>query len=86
MEAKKPKKEDLPATLDFEPALAELETLVQKMEQGEMGLDEMVNAFERGQQLVRHCTDKLNEVERRIELLVKGPDGQATTKPFNPAE
>ena len=86
MEAKKPKKEDLPATLDFEPALAELETLVQKMEQGEMGLDEMVNAFERGQQLVRHCTDKLNEVERRIELLVRGPDGEATTKPFNPTE
>jgi exodeoxyribonuclease VII small subunit len=86
MEARKPKKEDLPATLGFEPALAELETLVQKMEQGEMGLDEMVNAFERGQQLVRNCTDKLNEVERRIELLVKGPDGQAITKPFNPVE
>ena len=51
-----------------------------------MGLDEMVNAFERGQKLVRHCTDKLNEVERRIEQLVKGPDGQATTKPFSPVE
>ena len=48
MEAKKPKKDDLPATLGFEPALAELEALVQKMEQGEMGLDVMVNAFERG--------------------------------------
>ena len=86
MEAKKPKKDDLPATLGFEPALAELEALVQRMEQGEMGLDEMVNAFERGQKLVRHCTDKLNEVERRIEQLVKGPDGQATTKPFSPVE
>lgn len=51
-----------------------------------MGLDDMVNAFERGQQLVRHCTNKLNEVERRIELLVRGPDGEATTKPFNPTE
>ncbi len=86
MDAKKSNANDVPATLGFEPALAELETLVQKMEQGEMGLDEMVKAFERGQKLVQHCSTKLNEVERRIELLVKGPDGQATTKPFNAAE
>ena len=86
MESKRTKKNDLPEALGFEPALAELEALVQKMELGEMGLDEMVNAFERGQKLVRHCTDKLNEVERRIEQLVKGPDGQATTKPFSPVE
>jgi len=83
---KQPKPAEIPATLGFEPALEELEALVQKMEQGEMGLDDMVNAFERGQQLVRHCTNKLNEVERRIELLVRGPDGEATTKPFNPTE
>jgi exodeoxyribonuclease VII small subunit len=86
MDAKKPKSEEVPPALGFEPALAELEALVQKMEQGEMGLDEMVNAFERGQKLVQHCTTKLNEVERRIELLVKGPDGEATTKPFNAVE
>jgi exodeoxyribonuclease VII small subunit len=82
---KQPKPAEIPATLGFEPALEELEALVQKMEQGEMGLDEMVAAFERGQNLVRHCTTRLNEVERRIEMLVKGPDGQATTKPFDPA-
>ena len=86
MEAKKPEKDESLAPLGFEPDLDELEALVQKMEQGEMGLADMVNAFERGQQLVRHCTNKLNEVERRIELLVRGPDGEATTKPFNPTE
>ena len=86
MESKKTKKDDIPEGLCFEPALAELETLVHKMELGEMGLDEMVNAFERGQKLVQHCSAKLNEVERRIELLVKGADGQATTKPLPPME
>jgi len=45
---KQPKPAEIPATLGFEPALEELEALVQKMEQGEMGLDVMVNAFERG--------------------------------------
>ena len=86
MDAKKAKTEDVSTTLGFEPALAELEALVKKMEAGEMGLDEMVNAFERGQKLVQHCTGKLNQVERRIELLVRGPEGQATTKPFAPSE
>lgn len=86
METKKPKADAVPPALGFEPALAELEALVQKMEQGEMGLDDMVNAFERGQKLVQHCSAKLNEVERRIELLVKGADGQATTKPLPPME
>lgn len=84
MDKKQPSPGEIPADLGFEPALEELETLVQKMEQGEMGLDEMVTAFERGQNLVKHCTTRLNEVERRIEMLVKGPDGQATTKPFDP--
>ena len=54
-------------TQSFEDALAELEELVRKMESGEMGLEEMVAAFEKGQKLVKSCTDRLNEVERRIE-------------------
>ena len=68
----------------FEAALDELEKLVQKMESGEMGLDDMVDAFERGQELVRQCTTRLNEVEKRIELLIRGEDGQPTTVPLDP--
>lgn len=71
-----------PATPGFEQALERLEQIVQRMEAGEMGLDEMVAAFEEGQRLVKLCTQKLNEVERRIELLVKTPDGCAGTEPF----
>lgn len=73
---------EVPGTLGFEPALAELELLVKRMEEGTMGLDDMVTAFERGQKLVQHCTKRLNEVERRIDLLVRGPDGGPTTKPL----
>ncbi len=69
----------------FEEALAELEGLVEKMESGEMGLEEMVAAFEKGQSLVKSCTDRLNEVERRIEVIKKNADGSAsTTEPLPP--
>ena len=69
----------------FEAALAELEGLVEAMESGEMGLEEMVAAFEKGQALVKNCTDRLNEVERRIEVIKKKADGSASsTEPLPP--
>ena len=67
------------STKSFEEALKELEGLVEKMESGEMGLEEMVTAFEKGQTLVKSCTERLNEVERRIEVIKKNADGSATT-------
>ena len=71
-------------TQSFEDALNELEELVGKMESGEMGLEEMVAAFEKGQKLVKSCTDRLNEVERRIEVIKKNADGTATTVELPP--
>ena len=68
----------------FEEALTRLETIVEEMEAGTMDLDAMVGAFEEGQRLIKLCTQRLNEVERRIETLVKGQDGQETTAPFEP--
>ncbi len=70
----------------FEPALERLESIVQRMESGAMGLDEMVGAFEEGQRLIAFCTAKLNEVENRIEMLVKNPQGQLETRPLDAAE
>lgn len=63
--------EETPAkeTPTFEEGLNELEDLVAKMESGEMGLEEMVAAFERGQKLVKSCNARLDEVERRIEVI-----------------
>jgi exodeoxyribonuclease VII small subunit len=68
----------------FEDALKRLEEIVEQMEGGEMDLDAMVGAFEEGQRLIKFCTQKLNEVERRIETLVRNPDGTETTAPFDP--
>ena len=70
--------------LGFEAALKRLETLVGQMESGELGLDDLVAAFEEGQKLVKQCSDKLNAVERRIEILVKDETGAVTARPFEP--
>ena len=66
----------------FEKALARLEEIAAEMESGELGLEKMVAAFEEGQKLVKLCSSKLNEVEKKIEMLVKKPDGSVETEPF----
>jgi exodeoxyribonuclease VII small subunit len=58
----------------FEQALERLETIVGQMEDGSLGLDEMMARFEEGQSLIRFCTGKLNEVEKKVELLLKKGD------------
>lgn len=67
--------------VSFEDALKRLEEIVETMESGEVDLDRMVASFEEGQKLVKLCTDKLNEVEAKIEKIVKsGPDGAVVEK------
>ncbi len=70
----------------FEESLTELEELVSAMESGNMGLEEMVAAFEKGQKLVKTCGQRLNEVEKRIEVIKKGSSESATTSPLPPME
>ena len=72
--------------LGFEEALERLERLAAAMESGKLGLEKTVEAYERGQRLIRACTAKLNEVERRIEILVKGNDGSVRAEPFGGGE
>ena len=69
-------------TQSFEKALARLEEIAAEMESGELGLEKMVAAFEEGQKLVKLCSSKLNEVEKKIEQLVKNADGSVGTEPF----
>jgi exodeoxyribonuclease VII small subunit len=65
----------------FEEAMERLEGLVNEMEGGSLGLEEMMARFEEGRKLILECTKKLNEVERRIEMLVtKG--GETSAVPF----
>ena len=65
----------------FEESMRRLEELVARMEEGNLTLDEMVASFEEGTRLARSCGEKLDEVERKIELLVK-KDGKPETVPF----
>ena len=67
----------------FEKSLERLEKIVEDMEGGTLSLEDMIARFEEGQSLIRFCSDKLNEVERRIEILVKKGE-ETTEEPFEP--
>lgn len=67
--------------LSFDKALAQLEKIVQDMESGSLPLEKMMEQFEEGMQLIALCSARLNEVERKIELMVKKGD-QVMTEPF----
>jgi len=70
-----------PKNPDFETAMAELETLVEKMEQGDLSLDESLQQFERGVQLTRSCQQALKDAEQKVQVLLK-KNGQETLEPF----
>lgn len=59
------------AVKDFESALAELESIVARLEQGDLPLEQSLALFERGVQLSRFCHSKLEDAERRIEILTE---------------
>jgi exodeoxyribonuclease VII small subunit len=63
------------ATLSFEAALAELEAIVNRLEQGQGALADAIADYERGTLLRRHCEAKLGEAEARVQAIVDGPDG-----------
>ncbi|MXU64956.1 exodeoxyribonuclease VII small subunit [Oceanomicrobium pacificus] len=64
--------------LSFEQALAELETLVEKLESGNVPLEESIALYERGAALKAHCEQKLKAAEEKVAQITQGPDGQAT--------
>ncbi len=69
----------------FEEALGRLEDIVKKMEVGEMTLEESLKAFEEGIKLARLCSRKLDEAERRVEILLKQEE-ELVIKPFKVEE
>lgn len=62
--------------LSFEEALRELESIVSRLEQGEVDLEDSIALYERGTALKAHCEQKLKGAEARLEKIVLGPDGQ----------
>lgn len=67
----------------FEEGLGELEKVVERLESGDLSLEDSLAAFEKGVQLVKFCNEKLTEVERKIELLVKDRDGKLQLTPLD---
>ena len=64
------------ATKAFEVALEELEAVVEQLESGELSLEDSLAAFEKGVGLVKYCNQKLTEVEKKIEVLLKDKEGK----------
>jgi exodeoxyribonuclease VII small subunit len=58
-----------PSIKDFESAIAELEAIVKTLEEGDLALEKSLELYERGVQLSRYCHSRLEEAERRIEIL-----------------
>jgi exodeoxyribonuclease VII small subunit len=74
-----------PTEIPFETALEQLETIVRKLEEGDLPLDESLRMFEDGVRLARLCSGKLDAAERKIEILMKSSEeGSAETAPFEP--
>ena len=69
--------------LSFEDALAEMEDIVQRLESGQVKLDEAIDAYTRGAHLKKHCQVKLKEAQARIDKIVLGPDGSPSAEPAN---
>ena len=65
------------AGLPFEAALAELEGIVQRLEQGKVDLEESIAIYERGEALKKHCQALLERADARIQKITVGADGQA---------
>jgi len=68
--------------VSFEKSLARLEAIVEKLESEELGLDDSLALFEEGIGLSRVCREKLSEVERRVEIVLKEADGEYKTADF----
>ncbi|MEI6128282.1 MAG: exodeoxyribonuclease VII small subunit [Pseudomonadota bacterium] len=66
----------------FEEALSELETIVQRMEDASLPLDEALSLFEEGIKLSRLCSQKLEEAEKKVETLLRDEQGNTFRRPF----
>jgi exodeoxyribonuclease VII small subunit len=67
---------------DFESALKELEGIVEQLEGGDLPLERALELFERGVTLSRQCQRRLDEAERKVEILIKAPGGEYEPAPF----
>ena len=72
--------------LTFEQAIQRLEKIVADMEGAELPLEDVLKKYEEGTRLVRFCSQKLEEAEKKIEVLAKKTDGSVVLEPFEPEQ
>jgi len=70
----------------FEASLSRLEEIVSSLEGGELPLEQSLKLFEEGIKLARICNARLEEAERKVEVLLKDKAGRMTTRPFEEEE
>lgn len=66
--------------MSFESAMARLEEIAVLLERGEISLEESIKIYEEGTRLLEFCENKLDEAEKKIQILIRKPDGQFETK------
>lgn len=69
------------ASMSFEKALEELESIVKRLESGDVELEQSIAIYERGAALKAHCEKKLKDAELKVEKIVLGEDGSVTLEP-----
>jgi len=70
----------------FEDALSQLESIISQLENGDLPLEESLKLFEEGMKLSRFCNQKLNEAQKKVEVLLKGNGGDVELRTFEPEE
>jgi exodeoxyribonuclease VII small subunit len=66
----------------FEQSMKQLERIVQELEDGDLPLEKAIKKFEEGIKLTKLCSEKLDETEKKISILLKNAEGQMIEKPF----
>lgn len=70
----------------FENAITELEEVVEKLEKGELSLDDSIEVFQKGIELSKYCNKRLDEVEKKISVLIEAENGELQEKEFSNSE
>lgn len=68
----------------FESAMKRLESIVQELESGDLSLDEALKKFQDGVKLSKFCSNKLDETEKKVSILLKDEEGNIQAEPFSP--
>ncbi len=73
------------AKKNFEKALSDLENIVQRLDENDLSLDESLSLFEEGIKLSRFCSQKLDSVEHKVEILLRDDEGNLKKNPLKAA-